>query len=296
MPTAVQSDRRAIVNRVRIEARRRLDGLAHGDHRGLIPGPGSEPGETRLYVAGDDVRRIDWSATARTQTVQVRQPIADREIELAVVLDASASLAFGTARCTKLDLALEAATLVTMSASSATDRVSATVLVDGKTVLIPPASGRQSAIAMLMRLADYTPTDGGGRSDLAATLARWAGRRRQFVIVISDFLDSGDWQRSLRAIGHRHEVLCVEIVDPREMELPDVGFITLTDPETGRSRDIDLSKGQLRDRYAAAAVHQRATIARAIRGAGAAHVQLRTDGDPVLALAKFAELRRRGVA
>jgi uncharacterized protein (DUF58 family) len=290
------ADRRTIVHQVRLEARRRLDGMLHGDHRSLVPGPGSEPGESRIYVPGDDVRRIDWAATARTQHVQVRQPIADREIELSLVVDASASLAFGTARVTKLDLALESATLVTMSASAATDRVSATVLVDGGIVTVPPSVGRQAGITMLMRLADYTPTEGGGRADVASALARFSGRRRQFIVVISDFLDGGDWPRALRAVGQRHELLCVEIVDPREMDLPDIGLVTLTDPETGRSRTVDLGKGNIRDRYAAAAANQRRTIAKHIRTSGAGHVVMRTDADPVLALARFADLRRRGVA
>lgn len=290
---AVPHTTEEILRRLELTINHRLDGLLHGDHLGLVPGHGSDLGETRSYVAGDDVRRIDWNVTARMQEPYLRVTISDRELSTWVVLDRSGSLSFGTARCTKADLALAATGAVGFLTAHTGNRIGA-VFVDHDGDRVVPARGGR---AHLMRLLHLVATGGAsaGPVDLARSLERLAPtlHRRGLVVMISDFLGDSDWERPLRMLGMRHEVLAVEIVDPRELDLPDVGVIALTDPETGRSIRVDTSSGTLRSRYADAARTQRAGVAAAIRRAGVEHLQLRTDRDWVHDLVAYVAARRR---
>ena len=146
---------------------------------------------------------------------------------------------------------------------------------------IPPRAGRQPMMAMLHTLASQERIDGNGPTDLAAAINThvMARRRRGLAVVISDFLSPPGWERKLTALAVRHQVLAVEVVDPRELELPNVGYLPLVDPETGRRMEVQTAKAALRKRYAEAAAAQRAEIATAIRAAGAQHLILRTDRD-----------------
>jgi len=274
---------------------RRLDGLLQGDHLGLLPGPGSEAGDARHYLAGDDVRRMDWNVTARTGSPHVRPPIADRELEVWVVADLSASLDFGTDRCEKRDLALAAAAAVGFLTARVGNRIGA-VLVEGTgTAHIAARPGRDHLRALLHRMATAPRADGGGMTDLGAALeeAQRLARRRGMVAVVSDFLGRPGWERPLRALTARHEVLAVEVLDPRELELPDVGLLALVDPETGERLEVQTSNRGLRRRYAEAAAAQRATVAASVRSTGADHLLLRTDGDWLADVVRFVAMGRR---
>jgi uncharacterized protein (DUF58 family) len=280
-----------VLRRLELTVGRRLDGLLHGDHRGLVPGHGSEAGDARPYVAGDDVRRIDWNVTARAQVPHVRETIADRELETWLVVDRSASLEFGTAACTKADLAVAGAAAVAHLASRGGNRVGAVIVGSDGAVGLPARSGRDHLRAVLHRIVTSRP--GAGPADLAPALRRLTrpGHRRGLVVLVSDLLAPEGWARAVRATAARHEVLAVEVVDPRELDLPAVGELSLVDPETGRARQVRTSP-QLRRRYAAAAADQREAIAATLRSVGADHLQLRTDRDWVLDLVRFVQMRR----
>ncbi|MGE0877690.1 MAG: DUF58 domain-containing protein [Acidimicrobiia bacterium] len=284
-----------VLRRLQLKVFRRLDGLLQGDYQGLIPGHGSEPGETRLYEPGDDVRRIDWNVTARAREVHLRQPIADRELELSMVVDMSASLDFGTAITTKRELAISAASAIALLASRGGNRIGATVVSGAAMRTYPPRPGREALLALLHQLVTADVGDGQGPADLATALERVAkaARRRGMVVLVTDFLDESAWDRPLRALSHRHDVLAVEIVDPRELELPDVGVISLIDPETGRHRTVSTANAKLRARYAEAAARQRNEIRERLRRSGAAHLQLRTDRDWLVDFARFVSSRKR---
>ncbi len=300
-----------IIRRLELSITRRLDGLLQGDYRGLVPGHGSEPGETRRYQPGDDVRRIDWNVTARTIEPHVRESVADRELETWVVVDTSASMAFGTARCEKRDLALAACGAVGHLTSRGGNRIGAVIvgggdggpLPSGATV-IPARAGRVHLQALLLRTlaslaATSIDTDAGpsanGSLFGALERAQRAARRRGLIVVISDFLDAGPWDKPMRALASRSEVLAVEIIDPRELALPDVGMVHLVDPETGGAMEVNTSDDRLRQRFAAAAATQRDAIARRIRAAGADHLVLRTDSDWLVDLARFVAWRRQRI-
>jgi uncharacterized protein (DUF58 family) len=283
---------REVLRRLELDVTRRLDGLLQGDYRGLVPGLGSEPGETREYSAGDDVRRMDWNVTARTNTPHIRDSIADRELETTVLVDLRPSLDFGTSQHTKADLAIAAAAAVGLLTDRAGNRLGA-IINDGDHLHdIRPGSGRRHLMAILHRLATTEPRSGG--ISLGSALQRLAGpgHRGGLAVVISDLLSPG-WSDPLRAVTLRHETLVIEVIDPRELELPQVGLIELADARTGEVVEIDTRKQKVRDRYADAGRLRLAEHARKVRAARAEHLVLRTDRDWVLDLAKFVDRRRR---
>jgi uncharacterized protein (DUF58 family) len=283
-----------VLRRLELLVTRRLDGMLQGDYRGLVPGHGSELGETREYQPGDDVRRMDWNVTARMQTPHIRETIADRELETWVLADLSASLGFGTASCEKRDLAVAAAAAVGFLTQRTGNRIGAVLLEGSRSTTVPARTGRVNLQALLHRVVLAAKDDHAGASDLAGALRRLQGttRRRGLITVISDFLAPDGWQQPLRALATRHEVLAIEIVDPRELALPDVGLIEVFDPESGDSREVNTSSAAVRAAFAQAATEQRAALAREIRRGGADHLVLRTDSDWLLDLVRFVSWRR----
>ena len=300
----------ARLRRLELSISRRLEGLLHGDHLGLLPGHGSERAESREYRIGDDVRRIDWAVTARTTLPHVGDQIADRELTTYAIVDATASMDFGTHTWEKRDLALSAATAFGVLTTRLGSRFGLTALSATGVTELPPRAGRDSLRHCLRALARVPRADepGGrplgaatGSRPLAAALTQLGRRsaRRGFVVVISDLLgDPQDWERPLRALTHRHEVLVVEVRDPREQTLPAMGIVTLTDPETGAQLEVDTNSGALRRRYAEAAAAQRAEVAQAVRRSRAGHLVLSTDGNWLLDVAHHvaAARRMRGVS
>ncbi|HVW33998.1 MAG TPA: DUF58 domain-containing protein, partial [Acidimicrobiia bacterium] len=274
---------------------RKLDGLLQGDHQGLVPGGGTEPADGRLYAPGDDVRRMDWNLTARTGVPHVRTTIADRELETWLVVDGSASLDFGTTNCEKRDLALAAAAAFSFLTIRGGNRVAASLFGPDGTV-VPPRSGRSAALALLRTLEQRgRVTTEGPSTTLAEALRRirLTARRRGLIVLITDLIDESPWPRELRALALRHEVVVVEVRDPRESSLPAVGLLTLVDPETGRRVEVQTSKKEIRDRFAAAAAARSAEHARQVRGTGAAHLILSTDRDWLFDVVRFVAARRR---
>ena len=292
---AAQARLSASLRTLELTVRRRLDGLLQGNHLGLVPGPGTEPGEPRPYQPGDDVRRMDWSVTARTTEPHIRETIADRELETQLVVDLSPSLDFGTAACEKRDLAVAACAAVVHLTRGGGNRVGAVVATGERTVRLPARGGETGARELLRRIAATPTAPEGTRGDLPGALEslRRPPRRRGLVVVVSDFLGDVDWERALRALRARHELLAVEVVDPRDEELPDVGTVVLADPETGHRREVTTT-ATLRRRFAAEAAAHRGRVAAALRRTGAAHLVLRTDRDWIADVVRFAVARKRG--
>jgi len=290
--------------RLDLQVQRRLDGLLAGEHRGLRLGPGSEAEELVRYQPGDDVRRIDWNVTARAAQPQVWRTRADHALDTWLVLDETASMAFGTAFAEKGDLGDQLAAAVGLLTDGPGNRLGMlTFGLDGLT-WTRPVTGRVAAQRAL-RPAAHRPRDGIPATGLAEALDALGRRHRRpgVRVVVSDLLDPAgrierpfDWEPALRRLAARHDVVVLEVVDPRELELPDVGYLVLVDPETGRRRDVATGDPRLRARYAAAAAAQRTAVAAAIRACGAAHVCLRTDRDWVPELARAIRSRRLALA
>lgn len=264
------------VARVEVGLRRRAGGVLPGDHLAAGAGEGTELMQLRPYEAGDDVRRIDPAASARTGVPHVRLQVPERAVTTWLVLDRSASMAFGTGERLKSDVAEGVAEVVGRLAVRRGGRIA--VVSDGR--LLPPRGGR-GALATVRRLVqEGVAADGGGPGDLTGALGRVArlARTRGAVVVVSDFRDAG-WAGALRGLAARHTVLGVEVADPLEASLPDVGHLVLVDPETGQEVEADTTSDRVRERYAAAERERRAGVAETLRRAGAGHVVLGTERD-----------------
>lgn len=298
-PPSLKDDKAEVVLRkLEMTVKRKLDGLLYGNHIGLVPGPGSEAGESRVYYPGDDVRRMDWFATARTTVPHVRETIADRELETWIVVDLSPSLDFGTALCEKRDLAVAVAAAFVYLTQHGGNRVGALVTTGEQTIRIPAMPGKAHGDRVIRKIIETPRAEKGRRGDLASVLEelRRPARRRGLLIVISDFLGENSWERPMRGLQARHDIVATEIVDPRELTLPDIGLVTLQDPETGNMIEVQTASKSLRDRYAAEASEQRAVIATGIRRAGAGHLRLRTDRDWLMDMMRYVASRRRGAS
>ena len=294
----------ALLRRLELTVRNKLDGLLQGNYLGLVPGPGSEAGESRQYVPGDDVRRMDWAVTARTTVPHMRQTVADRELETWLVVDLSPSMDFGTARAEKRELVLAAITAIVQLTVRGGNRIGAVIGNGSQSYVIPALGGHAHARHLVRRIADTPRVVEGATSDLGRLLEqlRRPQRRRGLVAVISDFVESGGpdapltWERPLRALATRHQLLGVEILDPRELQLAATGLVTFVDTETGRQLEVQTDDAGVRERYAAAALQQRERIATGLRHSGAAHLQLRTDRDWVSDVVRFVIARRHLVS
>jgi uncharacterized protein (DUF58 family) len=281
---------RRLLSRLQLVVTRRLRGLVQGEHLGLFPGPGTEPGESRLYVPGDDVRLIDWNVTARTGELHVCDPVADHEVDLWLLVDVSASQHFGTTVREKREVVVGLAAAFGLPATRLANRVGALIVGGGEVVTVPPATGRTRLLALLRRVLATPAWDLGAAVGRLERLAR----RRAVIVVISDFLSAPGWEAALGRLGARHDLVVAEVIDPRELELPRMGVLALVDPETGRSRIVDTSRAELRGAFADAASSQRAAVAAAIARAGGDHLVVSTDADWLgEALAFFARRTRR---
>jgi uncharacterized protein (DUF58 family) len=281
--------------------RRRLDGLLHGGRLGRRTGPGAELDDVRPYrPAQDDVRRMDWNVTARAGEPHVRASIAEPELETWVLVDASASMDFGTALMEKRDLAVAVVAAVLALTDRPGNRLGVRLAGGADPRTVPPRPGRQAGRVLLRDLLAAPRTPQGAGLDLATAVERLHREQRRpgLRVIVSDLLprtpgERLDWVVPLRRLAARHDVLAVEVTDRREAALPDVGLLTLVDPESGRRTHVRTGDRRLRERYARAVADHRAATAVAIRSAGADHLVLRTDGDWVGDVARFVAVRRR---
>jgi uncharacterized protein (DUF58 family) len=274
---------------------KRIESLIPGEHLTPQVGSGTELAMIRPYFPGDDVRHIDWNATARLQEPHVRVHVGERALTTWLVLDVSASMSFGTADRRKADVAEGVALAVGHVATRRGNRLGVLAFGGGDPRMLRPRQGRLGLLALLAELRRGAEPDGTGATSLGAAVERVAalGRQRGLIVVVSDFRGPRDWEGPLRALRARHGVMAVEIVDPREQELVSAGDLWLVDPETGRQVHVDTRRKRLRARFAAAAAADREEVAQTLRRVSADHVVLSTSGDW---LRTFAGHLRRGEA
>jgi uncharacterized protein (DUF58 family) len=270
---------------------RRVDGLLAGDYRSAFAGVGSELWQVRPYEPGDDVRRMEWNVTARTGQPHVRVELAERVLVTWLVLDASASMAFGTSERRKADVAEGVAIAVGYAATRRGNRLG-TIAFGNESTVERPRQGRRALLDTLALLRELPP-GGNGSLREALELADRVTKQRALLVVVSDFRGPLDWRAPLLRLAGRHAVLAVEVRDPREQELADVGELRLVDPETGRQLRVDTGNRRLRERFAAVAADERRTLVSSLASAGVRHVALSTDGDWLRPLAAFLRRGRR---
>ncbi|WP_295696076.1 DUF58 domain-containing protein [Lapillicoccus sp.] len=284
---------------------RRLDGRLQGDYRSLFRGTGLDFTDLREYAPGDDLRHIDWNVTARMDTPYVREYVEDRELTAWLLLDHSASMGFGPVDRQKDLVLAELATTLAHVLTRGGNRVGIVLLGSDNTQveqIIPPASGRTQVLRIAKALLDRRAASAvatstrpsGATTDLGVLLKAGAGlaRRRALVIVVSDFISETGWERPLAHLAQRHEVVALQVSDPREHELPSAGMIYVEDAETGEQIFVDTDDPGFRARLRAAAEDRQAALDATVRGAGADLHQVRTDEDLVRSLARMSALRR----
>jgi uncharacterized protein (DUF58 family) len=310
---------------------RRLDGRLQGDYRSLFRGSGLDFTDLREYEPGDDLRHIEWNVTARLDTPYVREYIEDRELTAWLLLDHSASMAFGPVDRQKDIVLAEIATALAHVLTRGGSRVGAVILDRAVEKVVPPASGRNQVLRIAKALLDRRASaaaeaqeasgqaeeKGRGRgrrgrrrgasgvagsrgtpgrvTDLSVMLTALGGmaRRRSLVVVVSDFISEPGWEVPLGRLARRHEVVALQISDPREFELPDAGLVYVEDAETGEQIFVDTSDPQFRSRLRAAADDRQAELTALTRRAGVDLYSVSTDEDLVRSLVRVAELRRR---
>ena len=285
----------ALLRALELSIARRIEGLLAGDYRSTLLGDGTELAQVRPYVPGDDVRRIDWNVTARTREPHVRVQLAERVLVTWLVFDASASMQFGTAERRKADVAEGVALALGHVATRRGNRLGLVAFGRGGLQVARPRQGRVGLLGVLTAVHRADEAQDGAPTSLADALvhAAAAAGQRSIVVVVSDFRGPQDWRRPLLDLAARHDVIAVEIRDPREETLPNAGTLWLVDPETGRQLRVDTRSRRLRERFAAAAAAERAEVARLLARVGARHVVLSTTGDWLRVLAVFLRRRRR---
>lgn len=283
-----------LLHALQIEIARRLEGMLAGDYRSSQFGFGVELAQVRPYVPGDDVRQIEWNVTARTGETHVRVQLAERVLVTWLVLDTSPSMQFGTGERRKSDVADGVAIATGHIATRRGNRLGVITFGERESVTLPPHQGRHGLIGLLATLQREPQLERTGATSLGAALTRTAaiGRQRGVVMVVSDFRGPLDWRKPLLALMSRHDMIAVEIRDPREQELPNVGELWLVDPETGRQVRVDTRDSALRERFATAAAEERSGVARVLRALGVPHLVLSTSGDWLRSYAAFLGSRR----
>jgi uncharacterized protein (DUF58 family) len=280
-----------------IDIGRRVEGMLAGDYRSTVLGQGTELAQVRAYVPGDDVRQIEWNVTARTGEPHVRVQLAERVLVTWLMLDTSPSMGFGTADRRKADVAEGAALAIGHVSSRRGNRLGVVTFGDSEPQSLPPRQGRVGLIGLLGAIRREHGVESGriGATSLGDAAKRTSSlaRQRSLVVIVSDFRGPFDWRKPLLELAGRHDVLAIEVRDPREQELPNAGDLWLVDPETGRQLRVDTRDSKLRARFAAAAAEERTGLRRTLASLGVRHTVLSTRGDWLRSLALFLKKGRR---
>jgi uncharacterized protein (DUF58 family) len=267
---------------VDLAIRRRIEGQLPGEFRSTGVGVGTEIAQLRPYVVGDDVRQLDPAASARTGEPYVRQHVPERALTTWILVDISPSMAFGTATRLKSDVAEGVARVVARTGLRRAGKVGLLTFGAEEPTLLAPRGGRRAMVALRRALEAGVAPDGHQDPEAFTRALRRLdrlARKPGLLVVVSDFREPDGWQSPLRALAHRHEVVCIEVTDPREVELPDAGTVVMVDPETGKYVEADLSSPKLREAFAAAERARALKLRADIRRTGARHARLWTSGD-----------------
>ena len=272
-----------VVKQVEIKARILADQALIGTYRSVFRGSGLDFEEVREYEPGDDIRSIDWNVTARMRVPYIKKYREERELNIFIAVDVSASSWFGSASVSKRELAADVAALLAVTALHNNDRVGLLLFADGVREFLPPRGGRPHLYALVRRLLFAEPRR--SRTELASA-TEFIGhitKKRNVVFVISDFLDF-EFEAPLRTLAHKHDVIALILNDRRELELPAVGVVGLEDAETGRTRYLDTARPEIRESYARSARERRAQRLRTFSRMGLDRLDLFTDRPYVPAL------------
>ena len=294
-PVSVVQTPERILHRLDWRVIRRLDGLLQGDYRTLFYGSGIDFTDLREYQLQDDIRHIDWNVTARMNTPYVRQFVEDREITAWFLLDVSRSMGFGPSERSKemvlIDFVATLARLLTRNGN----RIGAILYSGQIDRTIPPRNGRNQVLRLIRELLNGSETAIGATTDLNELILAGLNtlKRRSLVFLVSDFFSEPGWERPLALLTQRHELIAVRLWDPREVELPNAGFIVVEDAETGEQLTVDTSNLTFRRRFQEAAERRETTLQENLKRASVDLFSVSTEEDLVGAIVRMAALRKR---
>ena len=294
-PATADRTSEALLKRLEWTVIRRLDGVLQGNYRTLWRGAGLDLADLREYQHHDDVRHIDWNVTARLQQPYVRQFTEDRELTAWFLVDLSASVDFGSNLLTKRNVAREFVGVLARLLTRHGNRVGALLYGTDVDTVIPARGGRIQVLHLLQRMAERPAESAQGSTQLRDLLQ--AGqrivKRRSSLFVVSDFISAPGWEATLGQLAECHDVTAVRLFDPLELDLPDIGLVTMRDAETGEQIVVDTHDAPFRRRFAAAAQKRESGLRQALARAGVDTLELSTDDDLQAAILRFADLRKQ---
>ena len=275
----------AKVGKIRILTNRLIDDQLAGDYHSTFKGQGVEFDEVRPYIAGDDVRTIDWNVTARTGVPYIKRYSEERELTILFMVDVSGSQSYGSRTRSKMELAAEVTALLALTAIRNQDKIGLVLFSDKIVKYIPPRKGRDSVMRLVREvLAAEDEAKGGTDIEGALKFLNGVQKRRAVVFLVSDFIAGSrgasaadGFERLLRATARHHDVICVPVSDPAESALPDVGLVELEDSETGELMLVDTSSAKVRGAFAAQAESDREELTKFFRKTGIDTLEIATN-------------------
>jgi uncharacterized protein (DUF58 family) len=280
------------IRRLQLKARRAVEDILGGEYHSVFKGKGIAFDEVRAYQPGDDIRTIDWNVTARMGQPFVKRFIEERELTVLLIIDGSASHNFGTAFQQKREVAAELAAILALSAISNNDKVGLIVVTDRVECFVPPRKGTRHVLRLIREILYFQPHERGTSLRAGLDFLNRIQHRRAIVFLLSDFLDQG-FEQPLKRTGRYHDLVAIRIIDPREEELPSVGFLRLEDAETGRRAVVDTASPRVRAAFAERARQRRVALAQVTRSARIDLVEVSTAGGHLEELVRFFQLRQR---
>jgi len=282
------------IKRIEITARHLVTDSLAGEYHSVFKGMGMEFDEMRPYSPGDDVRRIDWNVTARMNTPYIRKYQEERELTVFLAVDASGSSDFGTTGQFKRELAAELAAVLSFAATTNNDKVGLLIFTDKSELIVPPRKGKRHVLRMVRDLLVFTPEGRGTSIESALDTINRVVKRRSITFLISDFLvEPESLRRPLAATNRRHDVIALDLHDPMEHQIPDVGLMVLEDAETGGLEWVDTSNKAWREAFEARTLDLEQQKRRLLSSLAIDHIQISTDKDYVVELNEFFARRSR---
>jgi uncharacterized protein (DUF58 family) len=288
------------MRQLEIRTRRMVNDSLAGSYHSVFKGRGMDFDEVREYSAGDEVRTIDWNVTARAGRPFVKKFTEERELTIFLLVDISASGNFGSGSMSKRDLAAELASVLAFSAIRNSDKVGLLLYTDQIERYLPPKKGRRHVLRVVRDILYHTPEAIGTDTVKALDVANRLLHRRAIVFLISDFETSKnaaatrvELRRAMRRTNRRHDLIAVQVEDPRERELPDVGIVALEDAESGEVIEVDTASAAVRNRFRKLSLERGLQLVNDFRSEGIDTLQLRTDAPYMPALQRFFKTRER---
>lgn len=280
------------IRRIEIRTRRLVSDSLGGEYQSVFKGRGMEFDEVRPYQPGDEIRTIDWNVTARTGEPYVKRFVEERELTVMLVVDASGSGDFGSSERFKRDLAAEITAVLAFSATTNNDKVGLIVFTDRVELFIPPRKGRRHVLRIVRDLLAFEPEGTGTDIKVALDTVNNVLKRRGIIFLVSDFLD--DWksyERKMAITNRRHDVIAIDLDDPLEQKIANIGIVALEDAETGELVMVDTSSQTWRELFAQRVAHRFESMDKAFKRAKVDRITVATNSDYVTALTQFFRLR-----